>query len=254
MTEQQLAGRTAVVAGGSGGIGAAVVRRYAEQGATVHSLGRRQDALVAAVSAELVEARRVVPHAVDVTDPSAVRCCLEAVVETADVDVLVSAVGLNVPNRRLADLSPGDWDAIVATNLNSSFYLVHAALPSLRRSRGTVILIGSASAYWPNGSGAAYQATKVGLLGLTRAASYDEHARGVRFSTLSAGLVDTPHLARRATPPSEEVRMRALQPDDLASACLYLAGLPPSVHVPEIVMLPTDLQAPGRTEIPEAPA
>lgn len=251
MTDQRLAGRTAVVAGGGGGIGAAIVRRYAEHGATVHSLGRTHGALVAAVSADLVDSRRVVPHAVDVTDEAAVRSCLAAV---ADIDVLVSAVGLNVPNRRLTDMTARDWDAIVAANLNSSFYLVHAALPSLRRSRGTVILIGSASAYWPNGSGAAYQATKVGLLGLTRAAAHDEHARGVRFSTVSPGLVDTPHLARRAAPPGEDVRSRALRPDDVAGACLYLAGLPPSVHVPEIVMLPTDLQAPGRTEIPEAPA
>lgn len=227
---------------------------FAEHGATVHALARRSEALTANVPVELLDTGRVVAHAVDVTDEDVTRHCLMDVQRTADIDVLMSAVGLNVPNRRLADLAGRDWDAIVSSNLSSCFYLIQAALSSLRRTRGTVILIGSASAHWPNGSGAAYQATKLGLLGLTRAASYDEHIHGVRFTAISPGLVNTPHLARRAAPPSDEVLARSLQPEDVAAACLYVASLPASVHIPEIVMLPTALQAPGRTEIPDAPA
>ncbi|NKQ58033.1 SDR family oxidoreductase [Amycolatopsis sp. K13G38] len=254
MTGAQLEGRTAVVAGGGGGIGSAVVRLFAQHGATVHALGRNRQALAAAVPPEFLDSRHVVPHTVDVTDEEVVHECLAGIHDTTDIHVLVSVVGVNVPNRRLGDLTTRDWDAILRSNLDSCFYLIHAALPALRRTSGTGIFIGSASAYWPNGSGAAYQAAKLGLLGLTRAASYDEHTRGVRFTTISPGLVDTPHLARRATPPSATARAASLRPEDVAGACLYIASLPATVHVPEMVMLPTALQAPGKTEIPDAPS
>lgn len=252
-SQQSLCARTAVVAGASSGIGLATARLFADHGAVVHALARRQDALIRGGGAR-VEARSFIPHAVDATSRSAVARCLADIQQSADIDVVVSTVGLNIPQRRIADLSFESWDAMICANLSSSFYLIKAALPSLRRTRGLVVLIGSASAVWPNMSGAAYQAAKSGLLGLARAASHEEHARGLRFSVILPGLADTPHLDRRATPPSAEVRARCLQPDDVAAACLYLATQPVRVHIPELVMLPTFLQAPGSTEVKEAPA
>ena len=168
--------------------------------------------------------------------------------EKQPIDILVYSAGYNVPKRRLAELTAQDWDAIVKTNLDGAFYVLSAALPSLRATRGTAIFISSASAAWPNLSGPAYQASKAGLFGLTRAAAYEEQGSGVRFSVILPGVVDTAHLDRRPNPPTKATRAKMLKPNDVAASCLFLASLPDHVYVPELHLLPTYLQAPGKTE------
>jgi NADP-dependent 3-hydroxy acid dehydrogenase YdfG len=69
----------------------------------------------------------------------------------------------------------------------------------------------------------------------------------VRFTTIMPGLVDTAILDRRPEPPGAELRARMLQPDDVAAACLFAVSLPARAHVPELTILPTHLQALGRT-------
>jgi NADP-dependent 3-hydroxy acid dehydrogenase YdfG len=96
-------------------------------------------------------------------------------------------------------------------------------------------------------SGPAYQAAKAGVAAFCRGAGFEEHAHGVRFTILEPGLVDTPLLDRRPRPPDAETRARALKPDDLADVVAYLARLPARVHVPELTVLPSDLQVLGNT-------
>ena len=69
----------------------------------------------------------------------------------------------------------------------------------------------------------------------------------MRFTTIMPGLVDTAILEQRPEPPGAELRAQMLQPDDVAAACLFAVSLPPRAHVPELTILPTDLQALGRT-------
>ena len=233
----------AVIIGASSGIGLAIAKRFHAGGATVHAVARR--------TPQGPDDRRFHAHAVDATDRNAVEDFLAQIAAAAPIDVLVYAAGHNVPKRRVAECTPQDWDEIVRVNLDGAFYAVHAALPSLRTSRGLVILIGSASATWTNLSGAAYQASKAGLLALARAAAYEEHADGVRFSTILPGVVDTPHLDRRPNPPGAAARAKMLLPEDVAETCWFLATLSPRAYIPELHLLPTVLQAPGKTQ--EAP-
>lgn len=82
---------------------------------------------------------------------------------------------------------------------------------------------------------------------MVRAAALEELGRGVRFSTILPGAVDTPIMDRRPQPPDAEVRRRMLRAEDVAAAYIFLAGLPDTVHVPELTILPAGLQALGRT-------
>jgi NAD(P)-dependent dehydrogenase (short-subunit alcohol dehydrogenase family) len=232
-----LQGRIAVVAGASSGIGLATARALAEAGAEVHALARRREAIEEA-------APGVQAHRLDVTDAAAVGEVIGAIER---IDVLVCAAGINIPDRRFEQMTPESWDALIATNLSGPFYVLRAALEAVRATRGLAILIGSVSGSWPDVSGAAYQASKAGLLALSRAAGFEEHEHGVRVSAVLPGIVDTPLLDQRPSPPGPAVRAAALRSEDVAAACLFLATLPPRAHVPELTMLPTGLQALGKT-------
>ena len=234
-----LAGRSAAVSGASSGIGLATARRLHELGADVTALARRRERMERELPGLTV-------HALDVTDANAARA---AFADTTSLDVLVAAAGTNVPERRLDQLDPGDWDAIVATSLTGTFHVVRAALPALRAARGLAIVIGSVSGAWPDRSGPAYQAAKAGALAFARGAALEEHERGsgVRFSVVAPGMVATPLLDRRPEPPPPEQRARMLRAEDVAECCAFLAALPAYVGVPELTVLPVALQALGRT-------
>ena len=104
-------------------------------------------------------------------------------------------------------------------------------------------------------SGSGYQAAKAGLLAFARGAAFEEHGTACVSPRSLPGVVDTPILDSRPEPPSAELRAHMLQPEDVAAACLFTLTLPPRASVPEITLLPTALQAVGKTNVasPELP-
>jgi NADP-dependent 3-hydroxy acid dehydrogenase YdfG len=225
-----LDGRVALVAGASSGIGLATAQALADAGATVHAAARRATP-------------GFISHALDVTDRAAV-AALAA--ELPQLDVLVVAAGTNVPRRGLDELAPEAWDDLIAVNLTGAFNLLRALREPLQAAGGDVVLIGSVSGSWPDRSGAAYQASKAAMLALGRAAAFEER-HGVRHTTILPGVVDTPILDRRPQPPSAEQRAEMLRPEDVAAAVVFAVSLPSRAYVPELTILPTALQAIGRT-------
>ena len=224
--------RTVLVAGASSGAGLATARAFAALGDTVHAAARR----------EIAEAG-LIGHQVDVTDRAAVA---SLAVEIGALDVLVVTAGVNVKQRRLEQLTHESWDAIVDTSLTGAWNVVHAFLGALLESSGIIVLVSSVSAAWPDRSGPAYQAAKAGVLALTRGIAFEAEGR-LRATAVLPGVIDTPLLEHRPEPPDEETRARMLQPSDIAAACVFAAGLPPRAYVPELTILPTALQAIGRT-------
>ncbi len=235
-----LAGKTIVVSGASSGIGLATAQRIHDLGAQVTALARRREAMEEGLGDRDVDIR-----AVDVGDREAV----EAALDHDALDALVLAAGTNVKDRKLSELSPESWETMMRANLDGVYHCVRAALPALRKAKGVVVIIGSVSGSWPDISGPAYQATKAAVLAFARGATLEEYdaKTGVRFSLVAPGVVDTPILENRPKPVSAEDRAIALKSEDVAEVCAFLCALPPGVHVPELTVLPTALQALGRT-------
>lgn len=244
----ELTGKTVVVIGASSGIGLSTANLFADSGATVHAAARRKSAIE-----EGAEGRPVTAHELDISDETSVRQTLEGIGEREGIDILVVAAGMNFPERRLEQLTSQSWDAMISVNLSGAFYAVRVALPYLRASRGLVVLISSVSGSWPDASGPAYQASKAGMTQLAHAAGFEEHQNGVRFTAVLPGIVDTPILDNRPEPPPREVRDASLKPEDVAQACLFLATLPERAYVPELTMVPTRIQALGKTSTATPP-
>ena len=244
MVDGALSGKTAVVVGASSGIGLSTANLFADSGAKVHAAARRREAIEKGAGDRIVKA-----HELDISDEEAVRRKIEEIGESDGIDVLVVAAGMNFPERRLEHLTAEKWDAMISVNLSGAFYAVRAALSYLRASQGLVVLVSSVSGSWPDASGPAYQASKAGMTELAHAAGFEEHQNGVRFTAILPGIVDTPILDNRPEPPPKEVRDNALKPEDVASACLFLANLPPRAYVPELTMIPAAIQALGKTGV-----
>lgn len=249
-----LTGRTALITGASSGIGAATVRTFLEAGARVHGVARR-DRELREVAPDELESGQYVAHCLDVADGGAVQALADELAGTDPIDTLVVAAGRNVNPRRFGELTFEAWDDLMRVNLNGAFYTLKAMLPQLRDSTGDVVLISSVAALWPDHSGAAYQASKAGMIGLARGAGWDEHGAGVRITSILPGVVNTPILDKRPTPPPQELRELFIQPDDVASASLAAVTIPGRTTVSEITLTATRLQSIGNTQqaTPEIP-
>jgi NADP-dependent 3-hydroxy acid dehydrogenase YdfG len=221
-----------VVIGASSGIGLETARAFAAAGDQVHAAARRDVALDG-----------VTAHRLDFTDRAAVDA-FAAPFER--VDALIVAAGTNIKERRLHELTYDSWDHVIDANLNGPFNALRAFLPALRAARGTVVFIGSVSGAWTDRSGPAYQAAKAALLALTRGVGFEVDGE-VRSTVILPGVVDTEILDNRPEPPPREVRDQMLMPEDVAAACLFAVNLPPRAFVPELTILPTKLQAIGKT-------
>ncbi len=253
--DENLKGRVALVTGASSGIGASVVRRLLAAGVRVHGVARRLDALEA-VSSEHLDSGQFVAHALDVADIRAGRALVAQLAQNDPIDILVAAAGTNVPRRRIAELTDESFDQIMKTNVYGVFTLLSASLDQLRERQGDVVIISSIAANWPDHSGAAYGASKSALLGLVRGASRDEHGNGIRVCSILPGIVDTPILDLRPSPPPREVRDWAIHPDDIAEAVHCAVSLPPRTNLAEISVVATRLQSLSNTQAatPELPA
>jgi serine 3-dehydrogenase len=234
---------TALVVGASSGIGRSIAIHLARDGATVMASARRQDRLED-LQHELAEEN--IDIGISTADASNAAAMEELVLRTVEqfekIDILVYASGTNTPDRAMAKLSTKSWDEVICVNLNGAYYATRAVLPAMRdRKNGHLIYIASISALVPDVSGAAYQASKRGMLAMAHAIRMEEKENGIRTSVICPGLVDTEILEKRPVKPSPEMLAKALQSDDVAEAVLYVAKLPPRATVPEMQLLPTVL-------------
>ncbi len=215
-----LRGRTALVVGGGGGIGAAIVARLADAGARVVSVDRPGAAQPSA--ARCFEC--------DVSSSAQVRGLFERLkVEGLAPDLLVHSAGI-VRDRVLWKLGDDDWRDVLAVNLDSAFYLLRAALPAMReRGAGAVVLVASINGERGKVGQSNYCASKAGLIGLARTAAREVGRFGIRVNVVAPGLVRTAMTQKLPPEVLEAARAEAVlgqtcEPDDIANAVLFLGS------------------------------
>jgi NAD(P)-dependent dehydrogenase (short-subunit alcohol dehydrogenase family) len=223
-----LSGKVALVCGASSGIGAAVVRRFTQEGAAVLACGVPlppfPDALVC-----------------DVTDDAQVRATVAAAIDRhGRIDILVNAAGVIV-NDDAAQIDDAVWSRQHEINLAGTMRTMRAVLPHmLARGAGAVVNIASVAAFNAGAGSASYAASKAGVVALTRSAAQAYGTQGVRVNALCPGWVDTPmaakemqDLAREAGITEAQARERTVarialgrmaRPEEMAAVCLFLAS------------------------------
>ncbi|MDE2335457.1 MAG: 3-oxoacyl-[acyl-carrier-protein] reductase [Rhodospirillales bacterium] len=228
----RLDGKVALVTGASGGIGAAIARTLAAQGATVVLSGTRLAALET-LAAELggmagAAAAHVCPA--DLADPAAADALVAAAeAKAGPVGVLVNNAGLTRDMLALR-MKDEDWARVLEVDLAAPFRLARAALRGmLRRRAGRIISIGSIVGATGNPGQANYAAAKAGLIGMTKALAQEVASRGVTVNAVAPGFIATPMTDVLA----EEQKTKLAQaiplgrlgaPEDVAAAVLYLAS------------------------------
>ena len=224
---QQLAGKTAFVTGGSGGIGRAICARFAREGAEVVAADLQHPG-------ELPGGVSFIDY--DVTDETAVRRTFTGLGERwPRLDVLVNAAGIEI-EKTIEETTLEEWNRIFAINVTGTFLTSKHALPLLRKSAGaSVINFGSYDGFIADPGLAAYCATKGAVHALTRAMACDHGPEGIRVNAICPGYVNTPMLqsffgdAGDIESLKQAVRdvhpMRTFgEPDDIANLVNWLAS------------------------------
>jgi NAD(P)-dependent dehydrogenase (short-subunit alcohol dehydrogenase family) len=221
----RLSGRRAFVTAGSKGIGAAIVRRLAAEGATV--VFTAQDAVAARPVAHACGAT-VVP--LDVTDLAAAH---RVVTEEGPFDILVNNAGMD-QHEFFTQTTVAQWRHLLAVNLEAVFATTHAALPSMQAaSYGRLINIASEAGRMGSRGGAVYAAAKGGVIAFTKSIARENGRKGITANVIAPGPVDTP-LLRRGLEVGGEKLLAAMcgatllnrlgTPDEVAAAVAFLAG------------------------------
>jgi NADP-dependent 3-hydroxy acid dehydrogenase YdfG len=238
-----LENQVVLVVGASSGIGRETAMLFAREGAKVMASARRQERLLELQDTLAKEKIAIEIHSADATKPAEMETLAQHASERfGKIDILVYTSGTNTPDRALTRLTADIWDTLIGVNLNGAYYITRAVLPAMReRGDGQLIYVSSISGHTPDVSGAAYQASKRGLIGLAHAVRVEEKEHGIRTCVVCPGLVDTEILKFRPVKPPAEMLAKALQPEDVAEAVLSVAKMPPRAAVTELTIVPTYL-------------
>ena len=223
----RLDGKTALVTGASGGIGAAIARALHTQGATVALSGTRIDALEL-LAQELGERTHICPA--DLRDASEPDALIEATEKVAGpLHILVNNAGMTRDMLAIR-MRDADWQSVLDVDLSAPFRLCRAALKGmLRRRAGRIVNISSIVGATGNPGQANYAAAKAGLVGMSKALAQEVASRGITVNVVAPGFVVTAMTDAlndaQKTKLAESIPLGRLgQPDDIASSVVYLAS------------------------------
>ena len=221
----------AIVTGGGGGIGGAIVRRFSREGAKVAVVDidtKTAEAAAAELTAQGADAMATVA---DVTKKQSVG---EMVQSTLDrwgrIDVLVNVAG-GAERKLVVEMTASDWDHVVDMNLKSTFLCSQAALPAmLKQQYGKIVNISSIYGFTGNATRSSYAAAKAGVAAFTKSLALEVIHDGINVNAVAPGRVTTPRVRNRysdeawAAAVAQVPMGRAGTPEEIASAVLFLAN------------------------------
>jgi 3-oxoacyl-[acyl-carrier protein] reductase len=236
--EGSLSGRSAIVSGAGSGIGRAVSVAFARAGADVALIGRRPERLEETADHVRAAGRSAVVLTADAADDGELR---RAVASAADAigpaSIAVANAGVNGWGE-IEEQTPQMLRSALAVNVEGVANLIRATVPAMReRGSGKIVVVSSDNGRRAEAGGSAYVASKFGAVGLSLSIAQELYADGIGVHVIEPGCVDTEWY-----PPEEDApRDRMLSADEVAYVALFLATLPPSIVLEEVMMLPRAL-------------
>lgn len=224
-----LKGKVALVTGASRGIGRAIARALAENGADVAAIYAGQREKAEALCEELrAMGVRANPYQCNVADFDAVKETVAAVTkDLGGVDILVNNAGIT-RDGLVYSMKEADFDAVIDVNLKGAFNFIKHCYPGFVRKRaGKIISISSVSGIMGNGGQANYSASKAGIIGLTKAVARELAGRGICVNAVAPGFIDTDMTEKidKDNALLNQIPLgRTGSPEDVAAAVLFLAG------------------------------
>ena len=225
----KLTGKTAAITGGAGGIGAAIARRFAEEGATLALLDLNGDG-----AAEIATALNGTGHyggAIDVGEEASVENALAAAAEAAgEIDILVNTAAI-AGAALVEEMAVSDWDDMIRVNLRGTFLCCRAVMPAMRRRKwGRIVNFASEVAHRGNPGLSHYAASKAAVIAFSKCLALEAIGDGVCVNTLSPGPTNTSMLAGIEEEVIEKL-VNDLMPigrlgktEEIAAAALFLAS------------------------------
>ena len=229
----RLQGKVALITGGNAGIGEAIARRFAREGASVVITGRRKDLLDKVVNDIAGEGGRALAIAGSVADETHASAAVDQAVRTfGKLNILVNNAGIGAFGKLLHETDDATWDEVLAVNLTGAFRMTRASVPAmLKAGGGSIINISSIASLVGIPMLAAYAASKGGMDALTRSTAIDYAGQGIRCNAMNPGLVATPMAAGLI---SDRARLdqvlsdypiaRPGTPEEVAALALFLAS------------------------------
>jgi 3-oxoacyl-[acyl-carrier protein] reductase len=227
----KLTGKTAIITGASRGIGAAIARRFAEQGANivVNYSGSQEKAEAVVREIEQTGAKAIAVKA-NVADAAEVKAMIDAAMEQfGSIDILVNNAGITRDNLMMR-MKEDEWDDVINTNLKGVFLCTKAVTRQMMKQRhGRIVNIASIVGVMGNAGQANYVAAKAGVIGLTKTTARELASRGITANAVAPGFITTDMTEKLG----EDVQKSMLSqiplarfgaPEDVANAALFLAS------------------------------
>lgn len=230
------------ITGAGTGIGQAAAVALAQNGANVVLSGRRIDALQKTADLVTSSGGRASLEVLDVSDSLSIHAVVDRIVSRhGRLDTLVNNAGTNITERHWSKVTPKKWNEVIDIDLNGAFYCASAVLPVMRKQKdGLIINVSSwAGRFYTHLTGPAYSAAKHGMMAMNASINMEECINGIRACAICPGEVWTPIMDRRPDQLGDDVKAKMLKPEDVGEAIVFVARLPKTVCINEMIISPT---------------